>query len=219
MVRVLVLNAGSSTLKFKLYNIESNEKDFTCIAKGSAEEISSNKPFYKISFERSQQTPLHGTIDNCHGHGNVFHFLIDVIVNKTDLLNHPDDIKGVGHRVVHGGSKYYQPTILTRQSVQELDELSDLAPLHNHPSVSVIKESVEKLKNAVQVAVFDTSYHQTIPEYAYRYALPYDASTKANIRRFGFHGTSHKYIYFFFIDIAFLFFSFLFLIILKKSGT
>ena len=98
-------------------------------------------------------------------------------------------VKTVGHRVVHGGQKFWDPIRITRDTLEDLDHLSDLAPLHNHPSVVVIRAALELLPNATHSAVFDTSFHKTLPEKAHVYALPYDAAKESGLRRFGFHGT------------------------------
>ena len=105
-----------------------------------------------------------------------------------------DEIAAVGHRVVHGGEKFVQPTLITDEVINEIEKVSQLAPLHNPPNLAGIRACMRLMPNVPQVAVFDTAFHATIPDYAYMYALPYDYYTAYGVRRYGFHGTSHQFV-------------------------
>src|SRR5690606_23091933 len=105
-----------------------------------------------------------------------------------------EEIQGVGHRVVHGGEVFHESVLIDKKSLAQIDKLSDLAPLHNPANITGIKEFQKALPGVPQVAVFDTAFHQTMPENSYLYSLPYDYYKKYGIRKYGFHGTSHKYV-------------------------
>jgi len=156
---VLVLNAGSSSIKYQLFDMPAAK----IIASGIAERLGGSKD-YKDAVGR--------------------------IIKGIDR----DDIAGVGHRVVHGGERFKSSAVITKKILAEISRFNELAPLHNPPALSVIKACRDILKGVPQVAVFDTAFHRTLPDYASLYALPYELSRKYGIRRYGFHGTSHRYI-------------------------
>ncbi|WP_288530578.1 acetate/propionate family kinase [uncultured Secundilactobacillus sp.] len=183
--KVLAINSGSSSLKFKLFEMP-------------AETVLSNGQIQRIGFDGAiVEFVLNGkaskTIEPIADHGQAIKKLLEMLLN-SGIIKSKDDIKGVGHRVSHGGSAYDQSVVVNDQVKQKIDELSVLSPLHNPVNLKGIVEFEKALPHAVQVAVFDTSFHKTMPEEAYMYALPYDYYEKDGIRRFGFHGPSHEYV-------------------------
>ncbi|KAJ3017371.1 hypothetical protein HKX48_003580 [Thoreauomyces humboldtii] len=198
MSRVLVINAGSSTIKFRLYEGDQSERKL--IAKGSASQLGADSSPLSIqtfavkgSKHAVKEQKLDGECKDDTSHAAAFSELIKLLDSVKGLL---DGIEIVGHRIVHGGPKYAAPLRLTTDTISALDELSDLAPLHNHPSIVLIKTAIDlpSLKDAAHVAVFDTHFHRTLEEKVWRYALPYDACEASGLRRYGFHGTSHAYV-------------------------
>ncbi len=187
MKKILVINCGSSSLKFQLYNNEGENYDV--VAKGIAERIGIQNSFIKIQYgdnpksEHPIEMPTH--LEAIKG---VFQFLLNGAIKSLDELT------AVGHRIVQGGDIFKESVVITDTVIDQIDGLSDLAPLHNPAHVLGIKAVKEALPNIPQVAVFDTSFHQTMPAEAYRYAIPEDQYTRNKIRRYGFHGTSHKYV-------------------------
>ena len=183
--KVLAINSGSSSIKFKLFEMP-------------AETVLSNGQIQRIGFDSAiVEFVLNGkaskTIEPIADHGQAIKKLLEMLLN-SGIIKSKDDIKGVGHRVSHGGSAYDQSVVVNDQVKQKIDELSVLSPLHNPVNLKGIVEFEKALPHAVQVAVFDTSFHKTMPEEAYMYALPYDYYEKDGIRRFGFHGPSHEYV-------------------------
>lgn len=132
---------------------------------------------------------------NLSSHKEGLHKITEMLMDtEKGVISHPDDVKIIGHRVVHGGSTYDRPRKVDKAVLKAIDRLSSLAPLHNPTNATGIKVASEIFKNAVQVAVFDTAFHQTLPEKAYRYAIPKSLADDHQIRVYGFHGTSHKYV-------------------------
>ncbi|MGQ9557377.1 MAG: acetate/propionate family kinase, partial [Desulfurispora sp.] len=183
---ILVLNCGSSSVKYKLYNME-NE---SVLLSGLAERIglSGSRLAQKVAGQEKitweMRLPEHRTA-------------VEAILSRmgdAGLGISPADIGAVGHRVVHGGETFSSSTVVDDHVLQKLEELSSLAPLHNPPNVTGIKICRQLLPRARQVAVFDTAFHQTMPEKAYMYALPYEYYQKYALRKYGFHGTSHRYV-------------------------
>ncbi len=160
---ILVLNSGSSSIKYKLFSSTDNLFVFG----GIIEEV---KDFHQ-AFD------------------NIFHTLLN-----NGYIKNIEDIKAYGHRVVHGGEKFKQPVIIDDDVIKEIEKLIPLAPLHNPSNLHGIKTVKLKAPKAIQVAVFDTAFHQTMPKEAYIYAIPYELYEKYGIRRYGFHGTSHNYV-------------------------
>ncbi len=158
---ILVLNSGSSSIKYQLFNINRNKEEV--IDKGKVELRLCPVPSYKKALET----------------------ILGKIHSKIDA---------VGHRVVHGGAKFSESVLIDRDVIKAIEEFSELAPLHNPPSLMTIKEAMRSLKGVPQVAVFDTAFHQTMPDYAYLYAIPYRLYKRYGIRRYGFHGTSHRFV-------------------------
>ena len=187
MKKILVINCGSSSLKFQLYNVEADNYDV--VAKGIAERIGENNSFLKIQYGDSPKQ-THDVVMPTHSEAikSVFSYLLN------GALNSMDELSGVGHRVVQGGDIFKESVLVTDEVIEQIAGLSDLAPLHNPAHVLGIKAVKEILPNIPQVVVFDTSFHQTMKPEAYRYAIPEDQYTRNKIRRYGFHGTSHKYV-------------------------
>lgn len=188
-MKILVLNSGSSSLKYQLIDSETEE----VLSKGLAERIGVVGGGGKIKHESScGKTEVDVEMaDHDQAMEHVFELLTDP---KCGAVASVDEISAVGHRVVHGGEKFVQPTLVDEAVVSEIDKLSQLAPLHNPPNLKGIRACIRKMPNVPQVAVFDTAFHATIPDYAYTYALPYKYYTDYGVRRYGFHGTSHKYV-------------------------
>jgi len=187
MQQVLVLNSGSSSLKFQLF-LMPNE---TVLCSGLIERIGFNdaKFIYKTKDNLIEVTK---PIDN---HNSGLQLLANQLLDeKTGIIESADDIDIVGHRVVHGGKHFSNTTEITDAVKEKINSLASLAPLHNPANLEGIKVAEAIFKNAKQVAVFDTAFHQSIPEYAYKYAIPNEYSDKYDIRMYGFHGTSHKYV-------------------------
>jgi len=187
-MKILVVNSGSSSIKYQLFNMT----DDSVLAKGLVERIGitnsivNHYPFKKDPVITHQDVPNHKA----------------GIKLMMDALLHPDygaikdisEISAVGHRVVHGGEKFSGSVLLTDEVMNVLRECIELAPLHNPPNILGIEVCKELMPGIPQVGVFDTAFHQTIPEYAYLYGIPYKFYQKYKIRRYGFHGTSHKYV-------------------------
>ena len=185
-MKILVINAGSSSLKFQLIDME-NE---AVIAKGICEEIG-GKSGFKLKGPGRED---YKTNDSLPTHAEAFKLVLDSLVDsKIGVIKSVDEIGAVGHRVVHGGEKLSDSALVTDEVKAIIKECSDLAPLHNPANLNGIIEC-EKIMNVPQVAVFDTAFHATMPDYVYTYALPYEYYEKYKIRRYGFHGTSHKYV-------------------------
>lgn len=184
---ILVLNCGSSSLKFNAFAILSGEI-IEPVLQGIAEEIGNQeKSRLKYSANGNKKTREAALTDHRAALLNIF-----------DLLGHAgistDDICAVGHRVVHGGEKYNHSVRIDEHVLATIRELIPIAPLHNPPNLVGIEESLRLLPQTPQVAIFDTAFHATLPEYAYRYAIPQKWYRKYGVRRFGFHGTSHMYV-------------------------
>ena len=185
-MKILVINAGSSSLKFQLIDMENEQ----VIAKGICEEIGGKSRFkYKVpGREDFKSEPAMPT------HAEAFKLVLDTLVDKTmGVIADVSEIGAVGHRVVHGADKFSASVIVTDEVKKMLEACSDLAPLHNPANLNGIIEC-EKIMNVPQVGVFDTGFHQTMPDFAYMYALPYEYYEKYGIRRYGFHGTSHRFV-------------------------
>ena len=185
---ILVINAGSSSLKYQVINIE----DEKLIAKGIVERIGiegSNLQHTPAGKEKTRvETPI-------KTHTEAIGAVIKALTNKYHgVIRDMSEIGAVGHRVVHGGEKFAESVLITEEVEQAILDNADLAPLHNPANLMGIKACKEMMPNKPQVAVFDTSFHQTMPPKAYLYGIPYYFYTEDKIRRYGFHGTSHRYI-------------------------
>ncbi len=192
--QILVLNGGSSSLKFEVFNIESaNNKlksnpKLKSICKGICDAIGLKNSCFKININDTN------TEEDIYIRNH--HEAIQTTLEKLKQFDVIGDgsIKIIGHRVVHGGEKYTQATLINKKVIKEIDQLSELAPLHNPVNLAGIKACIKLLPKAKQVAVFDTAFYHSMPEKAWRYAIPHKIYKQFGIRRYGFHGTSHKFV-------------------------
>lgn len=185
---ILVINCGSSSVKYKLYNVQ---KDIF-LAEGLVERIGETKTSH--THKINDKEPLKKKVE-AKDHHDAIKLVLDVLIDKDiGVIKSIDEISGVGHRVVHGGEEFSQSVLIDEKVIASITKFGRLAPLHNPPALSGIKATRKLLSNKPQVAVFDTAFHQTMPKEAYMYALPYRFYEKHRVRRYGFHGTSHKYI-------------------------
>lgn len=184
-MKIISINAGSSSLKFSLFNME-NE---TVIASGLFERIGIEGSCYTIKYngEKIEQKV------EMNNHEDAVHLLLERLID-LHIIESLDEINGVGHRLVHGKDKYSSSVIITEEVIKDLDEFSDFAPLHNPANILGIKAFKEVLPNVLMVGVFDTAFHQTMDETAYLYPVPYSWYKDYGVRKYGFHGTSHRYI-------------------------
>ena len=187
-MKILVINAGSSSIKYQLIDME-NE---LVLAKGLCDRIgieggnfkhqAAGKDTYKIDVQMAN-------------HGEAIKLVTDTLVDKDlGVISSMSEIKAVGHRVLHGGEKFSGSVIINDDVIKAIEDCCELGPLHNPHNLTGIRACEEIMGDVPQVAVFDTGFHQTMPDYAYMYALPYEYYEKYQIRRYGFHGTSHRYV-------------------------
>jgi len=184
-MKILSVNAGSSSLKFTLFEMP-EEKE---IVKGLFERIGIDGSSYTIKLNGEKITK---DVD-LPTHEEAFKILIDFLI-ENKIVESLDEIKGIGHRIVQGGDYFDKTVVIDDDVLAKIEELSELAPLHNPAAVTGIKAAVAVVPDAVQTAVFDTAFHQTMEEETYLYAVPYEWYTKYKVRRYGAHGTSHKYV-------------------------
>ncbi|GAA5416352.1 acetate kinase [Paraliobacillus ryukyuensis] len=185
MSNVLAINAGSSSLKFQLIEMpEENE-----LAKGLVERIGINDSVFKLEYGDTEDK----VTTDIPNHEVAVKLLLEKL-QASGVIKSLDEIDGIGHRVVHGGEKFSDSVLVTDEVIREIEEVSELAPLHNPANLTGIRAFKEILPNVPAVAVFDTAFHQTMPEQSYLYSLPYEYYEKYGIRKYGFHGTSHKYV-------------------------
>lgn len=186
MKKILVLNSGSSSLKYQLFNVENDQ--YTALAKGVADRIGIEGSNVTLKIGDNKQTKMVALPSHTEAIKEVINLLL------SGPLKSMDELSAVGHRVVHGGEIFKDSALVTPEVIAQIESLSDLAPLHNPANVLGIRAVEELLPNIPQVVVFDTSFHQTVKKEAYLYALPKEQYTKYKIRRYGFHGTSHAYV-------------------------
>lgn len=186
-MKVLVLNCGSSSIKFQLFDMETA----TVLTKGIVEKIGLKSSFMKLELNGDKKKINIEVPEHTKGIEDI----LNILVSKEDgALSSLEEIDAVGHRVAHGGEKFSHSAFVTDEVIKEIEGVSDLAPLHNPNNLKGIYAIQKLLPNTPQVAVFDTAFHQTMPDYAYMYGLPYEMYTKYGVRRYGFHGTSHRYV-------------------------
>ncbi|TKC15800.1 acetate kinase [Robertmurraya kyonggiensis] len=185
MAKVIAINAGSSSLKFQLFEMPSED----VITKGLIERIGLKDSIFTISVNGEKKTET----TDIPNHSVAVKMLLDKLTNEG-IIKSLDEIEGIGHRVVHGGEEFADSVLITEDVLQKIEALSELAPLHNPANLTGIKAFQEVLPNVPAVAVFDTAFHQTMPANSYLYSLPYEYYEKYGIRKYGFHGTSHKYV-------------------------
>lgn len=184
-MKIMSINCGSSSLKYSLFDMLNN----TVISSGLFERVGIEGSFYTIKYngEKIKEEIAMGN------HTDAVNILFDKLIT-LGIISSLDEIDGVGHRVVHGGDKYSESVLITDDVIDYIDSIRDFAPLHNPAHILGIKAFKEALPNVPMVAVFDTAFHQTMPEENYLYAVPYDWYRKHGVRKYGFHGTSHRYI-------------------------
>jgi acetate kinase len=189
-VKILVLNSGSSSLKFKLFELP----NLVVSATGLIEQIGETQSTAQLTFVDASgtenKTKRSVPVANHRQAIGIMYEMLRESGTLTDL----GELAGIGHRVVHGGEDFHQPTRINETVITAIERLIPLAPLHNPANLTGIKVAMEHGSHIPQVAVFDTAFHQSIPEHAYLYALPYRLYEQQNIRRYGFHGTSHSYV-------------------------
>jgi len=187
-MKILVLNCGSSSIKYALYNMDNHQ----VLAAGGAERVGIDGAFVKVKLPNGEKkTIMHDMPEHTEGIKFILSLLVDPEIGAIKSL---DEINAVGHRMVHGGEKFKQSVLITEDVIREFEAVSDLAPLHNPANLMGIRAVQELMPHLPQVGVFDTSFHQTMPEHAYMYAIPYELYEKYGVRRYGFHGTSHRYV-------------------------
>jgi acetate kinase len=187
-MKILVLNCGSSSIKYQLFNMKTIE----VLAKGVVEKIGLKGSFLKLEKADGNKVLLEGEILD---HQIGIEYILGVLISKKHgCITSLDEIQAVGHRVAHGGEKFEKSEYITPEVKEEINWLCQLAPLHNPAHIKGMDAMEGLLPNVPQVAVFDTAFHQSIPDYAYMYAIPYSLYKKYSIRRYGFHGTSHKFV-------------------------
>ena len=186
-MKILVLNTGSSSLKYQVIDMEKEET----LAKGNFERIGQVNSFltHKVNGEK------HKFEHYAKNHEQAIEFVISRLINPHyGVLKDLSELAAIGHRVVHGGEKFSEPTLITDEVIEAIEDCSDLAPLHNPAAVLGIRACRTIMPDIKMVAVFDTSFHQTIPQERYIYPIPYEYYKKYGIRKYGFHGTSHQYV-------------------------
>ncbi|MBR4366540.1 MAG: acetate kinase [Bacteroidaceae bacterium] len=186
-MKILVLNCGSSSIKYALYNMD----DKSVITSGGIEKIGSPDSFIKLKVDGKKVKIDEPIPEHTRGVQFIFELLT---TGEYAVLESVNDINAVGHRMVHGGEKFNQSVVITDDVMRDFSACNDLAPLHNPANIKGINAVKALLPNVPQVGVFDTAFHQTMPDYAYMYALPYELYSKYGVRRYGFHGTSHRYV-------------------------
>ncbi len=187
-MKILVLNCGSSSIKYALYNMDDN----SVMASGGAERVGLDGAFVKVKLPNGEKRQvMHDIPEHTEGVKFIFSLLTDPEIGAIKDLK---EIDAVGHRMVHGGEKFNKSVILDDEVLKVFEECSDLAPLHNPANLKGVKAVSELMPGLPQVGVFDTAFHQTMPKHSYLYAIPYELYKEYGVRRYGFHGTSHRYV-------------------------
>jgi acetate kinase len=188
-MKILVLNAGSSSMKYQIFNMENN----AVLTTGLLEKIgepSSRLKYKWTDGDGEREAKQEGHVAN---HNEGLKMILDITL-RLGVVHDLKELSGIGHRVVHGGEAFWKPTLITSKVVDVISDMIPLAPLHNPANLMGIEVARELCPSVPQVAVFDTAFHQTMPPYAYHYALPYSFYKDLRVRRYGFHGTSHGYV-------------------------
>jgi len=187
-MKILVLNCGSSSVKYKLLDMDTKEE----LGAGAVEKIGMKGSLLKHVRRDGNKVVLKGEILE---HQVAVEYILGVLTSaKHGAIETLEEINAVGHRVVHGGEKFNSSVLINDEVIHMIEECIDIAPLHNPPNLAGIRAINELLPLVPQIAVFDTAFHQTMPDYAYMYGIPYSLYKKYGIRRYGFHGTSHRYV-------------------------
>ena len=185
-MKILTVNAGSSSLKFSLFEMPEQE----VIASGLFEKIGLNDSCYTIKYQGEKKIVDY----DLPNHGVAVARLMDELI-EMGIINSLDEIEGIGHRILHGAQEFSEPTILNQEVIEAISKYNELGPLHNPANLMGASSFLEALPNVVNVGVFDTAFHQTMEETEYLYPVPYEWYQEYGIRKYGFHGTSHKYIW------------------------
>ena len=187
-MKILVLNCGSSSIKYKLFDMTTKE----VIAQGGIEKIGLKGSFLKLTLPNGEKKILEKDIPE---HTVGVEFILNTLINpEYGAIKSLDEINAVGHRMVHGGERFSESVLLNKEVLEAFAACNDLAPLHNPANLKGVNAVSAILPNIPQVGVFDTAFHQTMPDYAYMYAIPHELYEKYGVRRYGFHGTSHRYV-------------------------
>ena len=186
---ILVLNCGSSSIKYQLFDMSDGTK---LLAKGLLERIGLND---SILTHKPTDGEPYKVINDIPDHTTGINLVMAALTDaRHGVIKNVNEIKAVGHRVVNGGERYKESVLIDNEVKKQIELFSDLAPLHNPANLKGILSTEKLIPGVPQVAVFDTSFHQTMPDYAYMYALPYEYYEKYKIRKYGYHGTSHKFV-------------------------
>lgn len=187
-MKILVLNCGSSSIKYKLFDMTTKE----VLAQGGIEKIGLVGSFLKLTLPNGEKKILEKDIPE---HTAGIEFILNTLVSpEYGAIKSLGEINAVGHRMVHGGERFSESVLLNKEVLDAFIACNDLAPLHNPANLKGVNAVSAILPNVPQVGVFDTAFHQTMPDYAYMYAIPYELYEKYGVRRYGFHGTSHRYV-------------------------
>lgn len=187
-MKILVLNCGSSSIKYALYDMDNR----SVMASGGAERVGLNDAFVKVKLPNGEKRQImHDIPEHTEGVKFIFSLLTDPEIGVIKSL---DEIDAVGHRMVHGGEKFNKSVIIDDEVLRVFESCIDLAPLHNPANLKGVHAVSDIMPDLPQVAVFDTAFHQTMPAHAFLYAIPYNLYEKYGVRRYGFHGTSHRYV-------------------------
>ena len=187
-MKILVLNCGSSSIKYKLFDMTTKE----VLAQGGIEKIGLVGSFLKLTLPNGEKKILEKDIPE---HTAGIEFILNTLVSpEYGAIKSLDEINAVGHRMVHGGERFSESVLLNKEVLDAFIACNDLAPLHNPANLKGVNAVSAILPNVPQVGVFDKAFHQTMPDYAYMYAIPYELYEKYGVRRYGFHGTSHRYV-------------------------
>ena len=188
-MKILVLNAGSSSVKYQLFNMETN----AVLASGLIEQIGESESNAKIKYFDNGIEKVVERKSSIKNHEGALKIMTSLLI-ESGVIADLNDLDGIGHRVVQGGASFSEPVLVTEYVTEEIERLIPLAPLHNPGHLAGIKVSLEQSPNVPQVVVFDTAFHSSIPKHAYLYAIPYKFYEDLKIRRYGFHGTSHHFV-------------------------
>ena len=185
-MKILSVNAGSSSLKFSLFELPEGKE----LISGNFEKIGIGNSFYSVKIDGEK---IKREVD-LKDHSVAVKYLIEELISNK-VIESLEDLDGVGHRMVHGGQKFSKSVVITDEVIEACEECIEFAPLHNPANLMGVRAFKDALPNTPQIAVFDTAFHQTMEMTEYLYAVPYDWYEKYGIRKYGFHGTSHRYIY------------------------
>lgn len=186
---ILVINCGSSSAKYQLFDV----KKHAVLAKGIIERIGQDRASLRHEIVASGASLQRRVV--CPDHYVAINIIADILTDHSHgVITSADEIEGIGHRVVHGGEEFKVSTLITKKVIASVEKYSELAPLHNPPSLLGIKACTKALPGVPQVAVFDTSFHQTMPPTSFLYGLPFEYYKKLGVRKYGFHGTSHRFV-------------------------